>query len=282
MLRAMLVDDEQRVLDALRRQLRPLRREWGFVFESDSLIAVQRLQLQTFDVIVTDMRMPELDGATLLEAAREYQPEALRYVLSGQAEREQSLSVALSAHQYHSKPCKTTEIRDALEKAGNIKRTLSRSIYQQLVDNSPPRTIAALLDCLAAEDVNLEHIGALIQQDLAMSLKSLKWVCTPFFGKPLLNARVEESPSILGAGLLRSLVESGAYCREARDGESVEQLNATFRQRQGIRDAWDLVGELALRGLQRHEYESPATDFHDVGVSLASLWGIPLQPVGCG
>jgi DNA-binding NtrC family response regulator len=93
-LRILFVDDEPHLLDGLRRALRPIRREWNTAFAGGGEEALVVLAREPFDVIVTDMRMPGMDGAALLHEVVERYPNMLRLVLSGQSDLE---SVAKSA-----------------------------------------------------------------------------------------------------------------------------------------------------------------------------------------
>ena len=66
----LFVDDEPKVLEGLRRMLRPLRDEWDMAFARGGPEALQLLGRDAFDVVVTDMRMPDMDGAELLAQVR--------------------------------------------------------------------------------------------------------------------------------------------------------------------------------------------------------------------
>jgi YesN/AraC family two-component response regulator len=79
----LFVDDEPNILEGLRRSLRPMRAEWEMSFAPGADAALVILASTPFDVIVTDMRMPGLDGAALLEIVREKYPSMLRIILSG-------------------------------------------------------------------------------------------------------------------------------------------------------------------------------------------------------
>lgn len=65
--RILFVDDDQSVLDALGRMLRPQRHVWDFVGISDPRMAWVRLHEGRFDAVVTDMSMPGMDGLEFLE-----------------------------------------------------------------------------------------------------------------------------------------------------------------------------------------------------------------------
>ena len=80
----LLVDDEQNMLNALRRSLR------GQAYHVEAfdhpLAALERVRVQRFDLVISDYRMPDMDGITFLHLLREIQPDCVRMVLSGYAD----------------------------------------------------------------------------------------------------------------------------------------------------------------------------------------------------
>ncbi len=84
MKRLLIVDDETPVLHALRRLLQRHfgPQQLGVEVCNDPLQALQRLQQARFDVLISDYRMPRLDGMTLLASARELDPRTVRMMLS--------------------------------------------------------------------------------------------------------------------------------------------------------------------------------------------------------
>ncbi len=72
--RVFCVDDEQNILKSLKRLL--LSHNIAVVTESDAQVAVERLKNGTFEVIISDMRMPEISGAEVLEQAALHQPDS--------------------------------------------------------------------------------------------------------------------------------------------------------------------------------------------------------------
>ncbi len=112
--RVLFVDDEQRVLDGLRRMLRTMRNEWEMEFVASGSSALRTLDERKFDVIVTDMRMPEMDGFTLLSQVSEKYPELLRIALSGQSELESQVCSSGLVHSYLAKPCPLSELTETV------------------------------------------------------------------------------------------------------------------------------------------------------------------------
>ncbi len=75
MKRVLFVDDDASILDALRNLLRKQRNEWDMVFALGGSEALAELSKAPFDVVVTDMRMPGMDGAALLARGARRLPE---------------------------------------------------------------------------------------------------------------------------------------------------------------------------------------------------------------
>lgn len=106
--RILFVDDEPNVLAGLRNLLRKQRDRWEMLFAPSGKAALEEMATCPVDVIVSDMRMPGMDGAELLRLVKERYPRTVRIVLSGHAERE-AVSRAISvAHQFLSKPSDAT------------------------------------------------------------------------------------------------------------------------------------------------------------------------------
>ena len=84
----LFVDDETRVLQGLQRQLRNMRDEWDMNFLDGGRKALEFMATRRVDVLVSDMMMPEMDGAELLTEVSKRHPNTVRIILSGHAERE--------------------------------------------------------------------------------------------------------------------------------------------------------------------------------------------------
>ncbi len=108
MKRLLIVDDEAPVLNALRRllQLHFPPRQLRVELCDHPLHALQRLHEARFDVLISDYRMPQLDGVTLLARARELDPCTVRMMLSAAVDFETVLAAVNSAgvFRYIAKP----------------------------------------------------------------------------------------------------------------------------------------------------------------------------------
>lgn len=81
--RLLFVDDEPRVLQALRHHLRCRFGEWEMEFFSAPSEALERHKCAPFNIVVTDLRMPDLDGFALVRALREVSPDIVPIILTG-------------------------------------------------------------------------------------------------------------------------------------------------------------------------------------------------------
>jgi two-component system probable response regulator PhcQ len=88
MRRIMLVDDELHVLSALQRAMRPLLQRYEVEIEafSDPEQAILRCAEVSFDIVMSDYRMPGLTGADFLQMVKGIQPDAVRLMLSASTE----------------------------------------------------------------------------------------------------------------------------------------------------------------------------------------------------
>lgn len=148
--RVMLVDDERPVLQALVRALRPLTRgdaDPGVAVETfdDPRKALERLLEVHVDVIVSDYRMPQMDGLSFLFEAAAIQPHALRLVLSASSDFEvvREAVNGVGVYRYLAKPWEPAqwviEIESALARAYALAedRRLADAMRAQLGELSP-------------------------------------------------------------------------------------------------------------------------------------------------
>jgi HD-like signal output (HDOD) protein/CheY-like chemotaxis protein len=213
MRRVLFVDDEPKILEGLRRMLRPQRHEWEMAFAPGGEAALAMLEALPFDVIVSDMRMPGMDGATLLGRVREVHPEVVRIVLSGHTELSQALRVVPVAHQFLAKPCDAEMLRVAVERACHLKALLSDDAIRRTVTAlgdlpSLPRTYEALTQALAGPDAPLQLVSKIIEQDVGISAKVLQLVNSAFFGITHSMTSIQGAVSYLGINTLKNLVLS--------------------------------------------------------------------------
>jgi signal transduction histidine kinase/CheY-like chemotaxis protein len=117
MKRILFVDDDSRVLAGIRRLLYSHRGEWRIECAASPVLAMELLAREPIDVVISDLQMPGIDGASLLEYAQRIRPAAARIVLSGEADPACAARVARVAHMFLPKPCGEAALVDAITRA---------------------------------------------------------------------------------------------------------------------------------------------------------------------
>lgn len=105
MKRVLFVDEKRESLEALKGMLERQELPWEAAFATSGKSALDLLSEESFDVIISDIRMPEMDGAALLKIACERSPGVVRIVVCSQEEMNGALRAVPVAHQFLLKPC---------------------------------------------------------------------------------------------------------------------------------------------------------------------------------
>lgn len=224
MKRVLIVDDEQRVLAGLRRQLHARSGEWELLFLEGGEAALDELAARAADVVVTDMRMPGMDGAQLLARVAAEHPRVARLVLSGQAEPERQLAARGCCHLYLVKPCPAEQLEASIRQSLEVRTALDALQWpegQRLWSSSPmdePAT-ALLFRHLAGKGEARQAAGdveALLESDgrLAGALGLVLGECAPPARRVVRAAR--PLVALLLALRLRERVAGAADCAAAR------------------------------------------------------------------
>lgn len=210
MISVLFVDDESNVLDGLRRMLRCMRHQWDMVFADGGEAALKHLGSKHYDVVVSDMRMPGMDGVTLLKEVMTSHPRTIRLALSGHAEMEKILDAARVAHQYLAKPCDSETLISTIDRACSLRELFAGGELESVVggiDRLPslPSLYIELMDEIADPNSSINRVGEIIARDVSMCTKILQLVNSAFFG---LNQHVEspaQAVSMLGLNTIKGL-----------------------------------------------------------------------------
>jgi len=213
MKRILFVDDESLVLQGLQRMLRSMRGEWEMEFVDGGAKALERMAQQPFDVVVSDMCMPGMNGAELQNEVMKRFPKTVRLILSGHADKELILKCVGSTHQYLSKPCDAETLKMTVLRASSVEATLQNETLQKLVaqmDRLPsiPTLYTEIIQVLRHPETTIDEVGEIISRDIGMTAKILKLVNSAFFGLGREISTPAEAATYLGLDTIRSLVLS--------------------------------------------------------------------------
>lgn len=211
--RILFVDDEPNLLMGLQRSLRSMRSVWEMEFVSSGDEALQLMSLRDFDAVVTDMRMPGMSGAELLDTVQQRYPRIVRIVLSGQADRRSILSAIAPAHQFLSKPCDPDQLRLMLEKTLALTDLLQNSNLKCFISRlkcvpSLPLLYQQVTSELQSTDPSALRLGEIIAQDMAMTAKLLQIVNSAAYGTYAPISEPRQAILQMGLDTVQSMVLS--------------------------------------------------------------------------
>lgn len=224
-------------MEGLQRSVRSQENRWEIAVAPNGEAAMALLEASCFDVVVTDMRIPGMDGVALLARVREEHPQVVRIALSGSAELAATLRAAPVAHQFLAQPCDAEMLRVAVERACHLQAVLQDESIRRTVGSlselpSLPRTYQALTLALAEPEVPISKIAQIVELDVGISAKVLQLVNSAFFGIARPVTSIRDAVSFIGVATLKTLVLS------------VEMFGAFVPPRP--------IAGFSLEGLQRH------------------------------
>src|SRR6188768_4014512 len=177
--RVLFVDDEAAILEGLRAVLRPQRREWEMVFALGGPAGKQEVETSKFDVVVTDMRMPIVDGAALLAYVKELQSHAVRLVLSGQTDPQTAMKSVFTAHQFLAKPCDVEKLRTVVKRCCELNELLATEELKSLAGDvsvlpSTPDTYLAIRKVVSDPSSGIQDVARIIEREPTLCAKLLQ------------------------------------------------------------------------------------------------------------
>ncbi len=211
--RVLFVDDEPRVLEGLRRMLRPMRDVWDMEFVGSGVEALAVVRATGVTVLITDMQMPDMDGEALLDAVTQVSPDTVRIVLTGHSDAEYLYRSANKAHQYLTKPCKSETLSRVIEQACALRNLLAdeglrRAVSRMKMVPSPPQVYRDLMRELEDSECSLQRVASVISGDLGLTASVLRFVNSAWLALNRPIKDMTEAVLILGIEAIKTLVLS--------------------------------------------------------------------------
>ena len=209
--RILFVDDEPNILAGLRRMLRPQGGEWDMHFAESGEMALDAMRSTSFDVVVSDMRMPGMNGVALLKKVRDDYPGAVRIGLSGHTDSEMILEAAGATHQYLAKPCEPEALKSVVDRSCALRERLDDERLRELLSRMEsvpvlPQLYNEIMGELQRSEPSIQKVGDIVASDVGMSAKLLQLVNSAYFGLCRHVSSPTEAVMLLGLTTIRALV----------------------------------------------------------------------------
>lgn len=215
----LFVDDETSILSALRRLFRP--QGYRILVAEGGAAGLEVLEKEAVNLVISDMRMPEMDGATFLREVRHRWPQTMRLLLTGYADVTSTVAAINEGeiYRYIAKPWNDDEIvktvREALER-------------QQL--EAENRRLTALTQ---AQNEELKSLNASLEQKVAERTAELRQALS-FVEQAHGELKKSFMTSVQVFAGLVELRSGPAGTRLAGHGRRVAEMSRTLAQRLGL------------------------------------------------
>ncbi len=307
-LKVLFIDDEPKIIDGLRRQLRNLREKWEIRFAGGEVEALKMLEERTADVVVSDMRMPGMNGGQLLARIGELYPESMRIILSGQTEPGDLISEIGNIHHYLQKPCEKEMLCRVIDRTSNLHLLLADPSLRRLAGGvkvlaPAPQQLAALLHELARPSANVATVAAIVDSDPALAAKVMQLVNSAFFGTPQRASTPAAAVALLGLETIRRVLVEGRLFESCHtDVELSDEIAELWSYSVSVSEAafsiakqhgatvdiaglarlaglMSVVGRAVLWGSENVQEKSKADLQAAVGGYVLGLWGFAEEVV---
>lgn len=235
----LFVDSDQLALNAMKTALESHDIGWKATFVTSAQAALNLLANRWFDVVFTELRLPGMDGAELLEHVKLHHPSIIRVLLAEPLEDAQLDRAIAVAQRFVAKPWDMQSLVANLESVlGAWPRTdnpLVRTIVGRLsMLPSSAMTYPKLIQVMAKSNASIDEIAVVVSGDPALSAKLLQVVNSAFFGLPIKVASVPQAVSYLGMTSLRALVLLSTVFAAADSCPTVDGFSPSRLQRHSL------------------------------------------------
>ena len=209
--RVLFVDDEPMVLQGLGRVLRSERNNFETYFAKSGSEALSLLAKEHFDVVVTDIRMPQMNGLQLLAEVKNLYPDIVRIILSGEPDLDVLMKSVNVSHQFLNKPCDPELLKATILRTCRLSEILRNDSMKKIltrIDSLPsmPSIYLEITEELQSRDASIQKVGKIISRDAALASKILQLVNSAYFSLPRHIASPEHAAVLLGINIIKSLV----------------------------------------------------------------------------
>lgn len=238
----LFVDDEPNLLAGLKRMTRPFTRDWDIHFAASGPEALEIVDAQPVNTVITDMRMPSMDGAELLERLTQSHPGIFRLALSGESDLNQAMTIVGRSHKFLSKPVEPETLRLAVQQVFDIGGAYLEAVFDHqssLMDRlkCAPGRLDMLAHATDPDGEDLRMATAAIMSDPSLSVRALQMVNSSYFGSALKTLDIARAVATIGLQRLRKLHDNRQLGPEhsaasATGHDNVLRANAAVRARE--------------------------------------------------
>lgn len=294
----LFVDDEKAILRSLKRMFNGTG--WFLHFAENGTEALQILSEHHVDLVVSDMRMPRMDGHKLLSEIQRTYPQTVRIILSGFSDEKEIYKAVLdgSAKNYLFKPWEQKELLAFIDSIFHLYTELNKKMILEVVNQARRlptfKRSKKLLNEFFEQDAGLAEIAAVIEQDPGIAARLLQLVNSSSYDKRV--GSVRQAVFQIGKQSIKSIINDPDYFLDL-EWTTQDGVNAKVVLQHGILTKHVLqltyesflnkpLPDTAVTASLLHDigriFEGQAPLAHEeLGGHILQWWGIPKEIVEC-
>lgn len=273
-IRVLFVDDDPILLEYLHDSMSDMADKWDMTFLGGGREGLAAFADAPFDVVVSDLWMPGMDGAEFLREIRTSYPGCIRFILSSSIDRDLAIQLVERTHQFISKPCKAAFLKMAIIRVLCLRNKMNNESVKELVAfigqlPTVPSLYLEINALLEKDRATAEKLSQIISKDTAMTAMILKLVNSAFFNLRSAISIPSEALNYLGTDLLKSLVLAhGLFNQIASFGIPTFTINHLWRHSLAVAGTAKRIAEAESMGNQCAAECFTAGILHDVGILI--------------
>lgn len=209
--RVLFVDDDPALRDLYASISPELREQYEVFTASSGKEGVKLMQDKAFDVVVSDLTMPGMDGVQFLGHVVRTQPDSARIIISGYLDRLKIAQCLFVGHRYFNKPCDIKALCGLLLRLNSFREIVSNQKVRSVIGGlgslpGPPDTYIKLEDVLNSAYSSLNDVAEVVEKDIGVTTKLLQIVNSAQFGIAQQIVSPTEAVQLVGVEVVRGLV----------------------------------------------------------------------------
>lgn len=208
--RILFADEGPKAMRLLWSALQSQLGVWDMTFASSGADAVEAVENNSFDVVVCTIRLPDLDGAELLNKVKFISPHTLRVIMCPPDRWQDAMQIS-AAQQFLATPCVVETFENLITRTLMLHDLLREEAIRDAVGRigqlpALPRVYSELTALMGNAEAGAGEVAEVMRQDIAMTAKVLQIVNSSFFALSHRVTDVRQAVAYLGFRMLKNLV----------------------------------------------------------------------------
>ncbi len=209
----LFIAEDQSVLQSLQKLLHG--EKWSCHFVASAKEALEYLQTQLVDLVVSDINMTDMDSIELITAIRQRYPSIVRMFLTSHAKQDKTLAALASGYVQQIVPIPWVDqelkeiIRSALRQSAQQQK--HNITFQGLINSVPllpalPKSYSTIRTCTTNGEIDIDKMVNVISHDVAISSMLLHWANSALFGQRFHVDTIKKAIIVLGTDIVENLI----------------------------------------------------------------------------